>query len=173
LADALIFSCGGARIELGERVRMLSDPYFPKHQSITENLRETLRRYYDFAIRYEELLGPFAGHETVDQVNTPPGVWKTIRTSPGKRTLCLVNLTGLEDTGWDQAHPTPPSLIDVPVRVPATASVRQVWWANPDGDDLHLKRVDWFVDGDNVQTSLPILEYWGVLVFELDDQEHG
>ncbi len=60
LADALIFSCGGSRIELGEGERLLADPYFPKHQPLTPELRTTLRRYYDFAVRYGEWLGPAA-----------------------------------------------------------------------------------------------------------------
>jgi dextranase len=173
LADALIFSSGGARIELGERARLLSDPYFPKHQGIPEDLSLTLRKYYDFSVRYEELLGPFAGHGPVEQINAPAGVWKTIRTSPGKMVLCLVNLTALGDSGWDQAHPAPPSLTDVPVKVLTPAPVRQVWWGSPDGENLDLQRVDWSADDDLVQSFLPHFEYWGVLVYELDDQERG
>ncbi|MFQ5410538.1 MAG: glycoside hydrolase family 66 protein, partial [Anaerolineales bacterium] len=47
LADALIFTCGGTRIEIGERERLLADPYFPKHQPISPDLMAALRRYYD------------------------------------------------------------------------------------------------------------------------------
>ncbi|MFZ5827178.1 MAG: glycoside hydrolase family 66 protein, partial [Bacillota bacterium] len=59
LTDAAIFANGGYHIELGEGNAMLADPYFPKYKPMSPELAEHLRRYYDVAVRYQDLLyGP-------------------------------------------------------------------------------------------------------------------
>jgi dextranase len=72
LSQALIFALGGSRIELGEERRLLSDPYFPKHEAISQDLERILRRIYDFVVRYGELIGP---------ILYPQTLWQMVRTA--------------------------------------------------------------------------------------------
>ncbi len=171
LADALIFSCGGSRIELGERERLLADPYFPKHQPLTPELKATLRRYYDFAVRFGDLIGPGAGDLTEHPVHVPSGVWAVSRRARGWLTVCLINVTDLDDARWDEAHPAPPRRADVSVQVNAPQPVRQVWWASPDRDQSALLPAVWSADVGRVHATLPFLDQWAIMAFQLDATE--
>ncbi len=171
LADALIFSSGGARIEIGEKTRLLADPYFPKHQPIPPTLECRLRSYYDFAVRYAELIGPNATDHSDWPIEVPTGIWKVARTSPGWLTICLINLNGLGDTGWDQDHPAPPILTNVPVEISSPGRLRQVWWSSPDSDALSLQPLSWRESGGPLRVYLPSLEYWGLVALELAAEE--
>lgn len=171
LADALIFSCGGSRIELGERERLLADPYFPKHQPLTPEVKATLRRYYDFAVRYGDLIGPGACDSPGVPVNAPPGVWAVSRMARGWLTVCLINMTGLDGVRWDEAYPAPAPLADVSVRVAVPRSVHQVWWASPDRDRRELSPAAWSREAQDVRATLPFLDDWAILAFQLDVTE--
>jgi dextranase len=174
LADALIFSCGGARIELGEATRLLVDPYFPKHAAIPIQLEQTLRNYHDFAVRYGDLLGPGA-EDLIEQpqwqVIVPADIWTIIRKHERWSTISLVNLSGLDNPGWDQVHSDPKTLENIPVDVKLPKPVQQVYWASPDGDDLQLFPLPWHVDGDTLKVIMPILKYWGIIVIEMATEE--
>lgn len=171
LADAVIYSCGGSRIELGERERLLADPYFPRHQALPPELKTILRRYSDFAVRYGELLGPMASDSTEPLVQTLPGVWATIRRSPGWLTICLINVTGLGDPRWDEAHPAPTPLVNISLRVAMPgATIRQAWSASPDQEQLELSAVAWTAIAGAIEITLPTLDYWTIVAFKLDSQ---
>jgi dextranase len=169
LADALIFSCGGARIELGEGDRLLTDPYFPNHQEISPELNINLQRYYDFAVRYQELFGPGAGMNESLAANLPDGIWQVARQSPGRVTLSLVNLIGVEGRDWDKDHSEPSTQREVSVRISIKQPVRHVRWASPDSRDLRLQPVTWQVDDNIIELTIPELAYWGILVFEFEE----
>jgi dextranase len=174
LADALIFSCGGTRIELGEDTRLLVDPYFPKHAAIPFQLEQILRNYHDFAVRYGNLLGPGA-EDLIDQpewqVIAPAGVWTIIRRHERWLTLSLVNLSGLDNPEWNQVHSDPKTLEDIPVDVKLPETVQQVYWASPDGPDLQLVPLPWQVNGDILKVIITVLKYWGVIVIESVSEE--
>jgi dextranase len=176
LADALIFSCGGARIELGDKERLLSDPYFPKHQALSPELKAVLRRYYDFAVRYQELFGP-----AVRSVPEPPlleepsllvseGIWHAVRQSPGRLTLCLVNMCGVIEPRWDKDHSEPQAQINGRLTLFSDQLIRQVLWATPDSLDPNLRSINWQVVENRIEVNLPELIYWAILVFELDEE---
>jgi dextranase len=170
LADALIFSLGGSRIELGERVRLLTDPYFPKHQAISPGLRRTLRRYYDFVVRYGELLGPTAGLLGDFVVKAPPEVWIIARTSDaGWLTLSLLNVSGLGEPRWDEPIPAPRPLIPVSVQFNLAQPITRCLWASPDGADLNLAPLPWSLDHETVTVTLPGLDHWAIVAIKLQD----
>nr|MBA3873297.1 hypothetical protein [Anaerolineae bacterium] len=56
LANALIFASGGFYLELGEPGKLLADPYFPKYGTLDNNQKDVLARYFDFMVRYENVL---------------------------------------------------------------------------------------------------------------------
>jgi dextranase len=56
LANALIFASGGTHLELGEPDAMLADPYFPRFGLMSDEMQAVMARYYDFLVRYENIL---------------------------------------------------------------------------------------------------------------------
>jgi dextranase len=185
LADALIFSCGGSRIELGEGERLLADPYFPKHQPLAAELRTTLRRYYDFAVRYEAWLGPAAplsashgdasrslrgpsGDAPEIRVDAPDGIWSVCRAAGDWLIVCLVNMTGLDEPRWDEPQPEPTPQTDVSIRIRSPWPVGHAWWGTPDRGQPGLQAASWSAEGDQVRATLPFLDYWAILAFQLE-----
>ena len=169
LANAILSVMGSSRIELGENGRLLTDPYFPKHQPIPAELASVLRRQYDFCVRYGELIGPSA--RLVDmEVSAPESVWWAARQAPGWLALGLVNMKGLEEARWDEAHPPPSPLRDLPIRLRCPERVQRVYWASPDRQQIGLERLDSEWSGGEVRVQLPSLDYWSMLALELAEE---
>lgn len=184
LADALIFASGGFHIELGEGSRMLADPYFPKHRPMGEDLKEVLRRYYDFAVRYENVLALGTRDHTAaagmrialrglsaGPPDTAADVWVIARKGEGFEAISLIPARGLPHREWNrplEAAPCP--LEDVPVRYFPPRTVRRVWLASPDlGDPVAMClgfRSGQCLQGRYIEFTVPRLEYWGLVVIE-------
>ncbi len=171
LADAIIFSAGGSRIEIGEDGHLLTDPYFPKSTSLPSELKTVLHRYYDFAIRYENLIGPFAASIPDINTNVPRGVSVVARNCPGWLTLSLVNMSGLQELRWDKAHPEPRALTNLTVELDASEPLKSVWWASPDRGDLRLMPASWRIESGKTRVDIPYLDYWDLVAFELSEAE--
>jgi dextranase len=166
LADAVIGSCGGARIELGERERLLADPYFPKHQALGPEARAALRRYSDFLVRYGDLIGPSAACARQSPVQAPEGVWTMARRSKGWLTICLVNFTGLGDPGWDEGHPPPQAVAGARIGVALPKGVQAAWWASPDQGGLELLPLDVMAEGGTAWVTVPRLDRWAIVALQ-------
>ena len=167
LADAIILATGGTRIELGEGDRLLADPYFPKHQAISPDLYQALRRYADFAVQCGELVGPAARDEPECQVNIASGIWNICRSSPGWLVVNLINTTGLGDPCWDQPHGFPEPVIDLEVEILAQTRVQRVWMASPDRSDIALRPMEWVRKEDRLVAHIPRLDIWSLVALEL------
>ena len=168
LADALILSAGATRIELGEQDRLLSDPYFPKHQPLSTSLRDALRRYADFTVRYGEWLGPAAVDLDPAGVIGPAGVSAIPRRAGEWHIVNLVNVTGLGAVPyWDQSHAYPTPLTAVAVTVKVDGQVAEVCWASRDGEQSHLAPLFWRQEGRLVHVELPDLAVWSLLALRL------
>uniref|UniRef100_UPI0035E45CB9 glycoside hydrolase family 66 protein n=1 Tax=Thermoflexus sp. TaxID=1969742 RepID=UPI0035E45CB9 len=183
-ADAVIFASGGYHIELGERDRMLADPYFPKHQPLSEDLREVLRRYYDFAVRYENVLAlgtqdstdEEARRVTIEGVNTDPEracgkVWIITRQGGGFETISLINLSDIPSPEWNRLSPMPPTpLNELRVRYHTAREVKRVWLASPDFATPRAMLLEFEsgqdTRGNYIAFTVPRLEYWDLIVIE-------
>ncbi|MBN1287561.1 MAG: hypothetical protein JXB47_19325 [Anaerolineae bacterium] len=179
LADALIFASGGYHLELGEPGAMLTDPYFPKFGQMDSATQTLMKRYYDFQVRYEEVLAldtsdaaARAADLILDGIETGgrrsrDRVVVVARAGDGFETFSLVNLMGLENGRWQTALPAGPApLDDLTVRIRAEKPVKRIWWASPDGDDLGVHPLSFTADGDQISFVLPRLEYWDMIVLE-------
>ncbi len=165
LADALILACGGARIELGEGDRLLADPYFPNHQALSLELSRSLRRFYDFAVRYGEWIGPAA--EDVDEliVELPAEIRAVGRAAAGRLILHLINFTGLDpDPSWDQAQPFPSAVREVGVRIRLRAGPERVWWATP--EEPRVQSLPFRYEDGWLSFEAPALAIWGFAAIE-------
>jgi dextranase len=184
LADAVIFASGGYHIELGERGGMLADPYFPKYRKMSDDLAAVLRHYYDFAVRYENVLAlgtqdstdKGAGRVTIEGINTQPEqdgkkVWIITRQGEGFEAVSLINLSDIPNPEWDGlllADPTP--LDGLRVRYRAEQEVQRVWLASPDFASPRAMALDFRLDRDTpghyVEFTVPRLDYWDLVVIE-------
>lgn len=166
LLDALILASGATRIELGEDLRLLSDPYFPKHEAMDARLKQTLRAYADFCVRYSELIGPRA-EDVVDlRLGLPDGVWSVVRRSGRWLVVNLLNMRGLENPAWTEPHPTPQRLTNFPVRVDLSEKVQHVFYTSPDGSDQALKPLSWRSGDQSLEVQISDLEFWTLLLIE-------
>lgn len=183
LANAVILASGGTHIELGERERLLADPYFPKHEPIDDALARVLRRVYDFAVRYENLLvldtedvtQRDAAQVSIEGVAHPadgaPGtIWTLVRQSETRTVLHLINLTDLPHARWTELLPHGPTpLSELHVSFRTARSVTRVWWASPDGAALGAAPLPFDVVSDEparVGFVLPRLDTWTMVVLE-------
>jgi dextranase len=184
LANAIIFASGGFHLELGEPGAMLADPYFPRFGVMSEAVQGVMRQYYDFLVRYEEVLsvgmaaatGERAAALTIDGIETRSlrsrdRVAVIVRQAQDREAFSLVNLIGIDSGDWATplaAGPDP--LSDLAVQIRTSRPVARVWWASPDRADLDaqvLEVVSTRVgQGWNVSFSLAYLDVWSLIVLE-------
>jgi dextranase len=181
LADAIIFSNGGGHIELGENSDMLADPYFPKYEAMSPELAQAMQRYYDFAIRYENAIGPSTRDASVDYRNrivlggarlNPSMIADTVlpivRQAAGQTAISLVNLRGVQSPDWKNPiaeAPTPlgPTQINI---TGVQTQAQKIWVASPDGSDLSLQALAFQQSAGQIEFQLPGLTYWSMILIE-------
>jgi dextranase len=168
LTDALIFALGGSRIELGEHGRLLSDPYFPKHEAIPQKFQRELRRYYDFAVRYADLVGPSAEILDAGDIDHPGGILPILRKNDSWMALHLINFTDLEEAVWCRPHPAPRRLQKFDLSIPIDNQVKSVWFVTPDKEGLELEAISLGKRNGRIHLSVPTLDYWTMILIKMD-----
>jgi dextranase len=174
LADALILACGGTRIELGEQSRLLADPYFPRHQPISEGLLNKLRSTYDYAVRNGEWLMPYAltgsrreewaqGVSEPGFIELPASIWAVARRVAQGITVQFVNFSGLdENLRWDEEHPAPAACREIPVRVQLKARPERVSWDSPE-ESCAARSLPFTYENGELRLTIPSLHYTGLI----------
>ena len=178
LADAVIFASGGYHIELGERKGMLADPYFPKYQKMDGELAKVLRRYYDFAVQYENVLTlgtedvtqRWAGRITIEGMEVSHDgscgkVWAMTRQGDGFEAISLINLVGVPTAEWTKPlRGSPTVLRDLRVRYCTERKIRHIWLASPDFVSPQAIPIEFDLGKNCVEFLVPRLEYWSLVV---------
>lgn len=178
LLDAALFAHGAGHVELGDDGQLLVNEYFPaRAPRMHPGLSRAMRDYYDFAVRYEELL--FADLREADlRIDSPThrlspdgesgAIWIAARErADGAVALNLINLNGVDDH-WrnPSANPTPQT--NVALRIRTDRPFRRAFLATPD-DGLGRMRPLPFKTGADatgafVELSVPRLEFWNLVV---------
>lgn len=166
LADAMIYSAGGTHIELGENGRLLSDPYFPRHEAVSEELNAILRRQSDLVARYAEWLRPMVAEDSQIAVRAPEGVKCFPRLVDEGVSLCLVNLSGRGSLEWNVDHEVPPVRSDLEVEIDLPESVSHVYSVSPDEDSIAPQELKFDREGKTTRIHVPRLEIWKVLLIK-------
>jgi dextranase len=187
LADAVIFASGGGHIELGEENTLLADAYFPNYGPVNERLSLALHRYYDFTVRYQDVIGPrtedatkkFSGNIKVRNlatgivINTAVNavknkVWPIVRSGDGFIAINLINLLGLEAPEWKEPIGSAPiTLGAAEVRIDDLEQVAsRIWLASPDRDDLSAQQLNFEQNNGSLIFEIPSLLYWDLVVIE-------
>lgn len=180
LANALIFASGGYQLELGEPNGVLADPYFPRYGLMDAASQATKRAYYDFLVRYENVLAlgttdvtaDRAAALTIDGVQTQTRrsrdrVAVLVRAGANRETVSLINLMGIDGELWDvplTQGPTP--LQNLAVTLQVERPVARLWLASPDAADPAALPLDFSSTPESISFTVPALAYWSMIVVE-------
>lgn len=140
---------GAINLLLGEKNAVLTQGYYVDHSILEDAHAAILRRYYDFIVRYGELLfnpiledvsfthigGDNAEYQCIDCSWSPDGqpdtIWLTIRESIDCKTINMINLLGVDDA-WNVGKANPTPCHDIHLRILVDREPTSVWTASPD-----------------------------------------
>ena len=185
LVTAVIATAGAHHLLLGEGNGVLRDPYYPNHGHLDDEGVRHLQRAYDHTAAFHRYLfdtsavdvsRTFATGENAElelvgaPVTAEPqagAVWiRTVQIGDGTWVVNLVNLVGLDNDRWNEAHglPTPMSSLDLRLG-PFVRPGLAVWHSPDDGAAPRSLRWDADASGASV-VRLPALSVWGTLVLQ-------
>jgi dextranase len=182
LANAVIFASGAFSIETGEPHSLLADPYFPKYGTINPQDEALFQRYYDFIVRYGNVLSiettPADDRaDAVDLGDVRTGgirsvgrVVPVVRGGENFETFSLLNFVGIDAGDWNQPTtiaPTP--FADLPVNIAVSRSLSRVWVATPDAAaGTNAVSLPFTVANGSLSFTLPHLNVWTMIVVEYE-----
>lgn len=174
LADAVILACGGTRIELGEDTRLLSDPYFPKHEEISADFQTELRRLSDFIVRNGEWLRPYTlssknkekwaeGKLNPDFISIDNSIWAVARNYTDASAVQFVNFSGLDlHQRWDETHTSPTARKNVSIKIQLSHEPSQLFWDCP--EQMQVAPLDFEYSNGTLMFQIPQITYLGLVV---------
>jgi dextranase len=180
LMDAVIFGSGGGHIELGENSGYLAHAYFPNYEELNPDQAKALRNYYDFAIRYQNLIGPQTEEATSKWISNiklgglktglNPGndVFPLVRRADGYLSISLVNFSGLDYSKWNEPITTPEFSKEIALSIEGVdQEIKNIYFSSPDEDNISLLPLLFEQNGEIVTLKVPSLKYWDLIVLEL------
>jgi dextranase len=133
---ATVFSSGATALLHGEEGAVLTDPYYVRHHTLQAEARDVVRRYFDFAVRYGDLLfdpaavdvtrSHFGGDNEEVRVEAPVPVsadaqggtlWCRVFRVGGGLVIHLIDLSRQGDDEWATPKRSAPALAGVRVSV--------------------------------------------------------
>ena len=135
----------------------------------------TMRQYYDFLVRYEELLiAPDLTDLDNDQLSVtltgiptsataqPGHVWIIQRGNSKHRIVHLINLLDQSDVAWNAPRTTPQPLRTIELQMSDLPPLKQILLLNPEGQ--RPQPLEWTKQDGVVHVTMPGLQVWGMLV---------
>lgn len=185
LVMATIFSHGGTHLLNGESEVILVDPYYPQNHKAEESTVELMRNWYDFHVRYgdlllapeaidvtrsytgginEDLIFAAQGGQAIATDPEPDTVWvRVVRTDLGL-VIHLINLIGQEETDWDRRKSPIPDIKGLRLRILKTLGVDSPYLVDPERSPWpqHMETKD---DGsDSLEIDIPDFGAWAMVV---------
>ncbi len=193
LAQSAVLANGGWLISRGDGSAMLCNEYFPnRNLQASADLLGDVDRFHHFAVAYENLLrdgvqaesGSIAfGNDSVPTSTDGEAgaVWTFRTTREGDDcanrydVVHLVDLRRASDTRWRDPAGVAQSkdvLLDQPIQIQFTApwSESRLWFAAPEWQEGQAVMLDAIVSGNQVSTTVPYLEHWGMVWIEYRTQ---
>lgn len=180
LTDAVIFSFGGAHLELGEHY--LANEYFPNSNlQMKSETKKSLTHYYDFLVAYQNILRDGGTFSTINVQSADGSLsFENWPASQGniavvgkkftdKDAVHLINFSQANTMGWRDTNGTqkePVLVKDIQVKVNTSNTVTKVWLASPDINGGVAMNIDFSQSGSEVLITIPSLKYWDMVVFE-------
>lgn len=192
LASAVIFASGAYHLILGEKNGVLSDPYYVNHSFLRGSFIKEARNYYDFIVRYGNLLmDPAAVDLTMTHVNgiesefqfsgirtsstpEPETVWSVIREVPGYIIIHLINFYSITSDLWNEGKSARPSTITGKITLKALLEEKIIsaHAASPDKNSCKPTEIS-FRNGSDYRgklifLDLPPLSVWNVIFIQFE-----
>ena len=139
-----------------------------------------MQQYYDFLVRYEEVLGvgttdateTRAAALTIDGIEqaglrSKNRVGVFVRQGAGFETFSLVNFLGLAHGKWAETllnGPEPQT--DLAVTLAVERPVSGVWITSPDKKEIAPQMVGFSANEESITIAVPRLDYWTMIVVE-------
>lgn len=180
LTNAVIFSFGGAHLELGEHY--LSNEYFPNSNlQMKRETKQNLTYYYDFLVAYQNLLrdgGTFSSikvQSTDNKLifnNWPASQGEVAVVSKrftNRDVLHLINFTNANSMEWRDTNGNQTAATTVSgigISISAGKTVSKVWIASPDINGGVAQSINFTQSGNEINLTVPSLKYWDMVVLE-------
>lgn len=192
---AAIFANGAYHLLIGEDRKVLTEGYYPNYGKMSPEFTRRVRSYYDFIVRYRELL---FSSELLDLTFTHCGgynteigrdnefefekeggtfaphgkldtVWTIVKENQDYVVVNLVNLLDIGNDLWNAGKQQGTTLEQITVKGLVVEGVSQVYYASPDINDgkcIELPMRSYkSTNGYMVEVEVPKLDVWGMLYF--------
>lgn len=189
LMTAAIAAQGGYHLLVGEDGGVLTQAYYADYSTMGSRFIRKLRDYYDFNIRYANLLYDdrltdvsmtHADGDNLEYVfenveystyGEPGKVWTVIRENESFKTISFINLSNNAEDYWNAGKNRPSILEGIKVKVLLDRAPKAAFVASPDLDygrpqplEFELTRS---LRGITLEAVIPVLEVWNLLTIEL------
>jgi dextranase len=190
LASTVIFASGGYHILLGEKNGILAHPYFIRYGVIRNEFERILRNYYDFIVRYANLLydpeladvsmthvnginddyrfsnGRFSSYGEADKI------WTIIKEKPGYKIINLINFSGIHSDVWNEPKEKRPSVIEnIVIKALINEDIKGVFVCSPDINNGIPQALNFefepYCRGKVAVFKVPKLDVWDLIYIEV------
>lgn len=190
IITAVIFSNGAYHLIHGEKNGVLTQGYYVDYSTISNNFYNKMRKYYDFQIRYMNLLyddklrDVSMTHSQGDNTEyvfenieystygEPNKVWVMIKENPKLKMINLVNLQGNEEDYWNKGKNMPIAIKDIYINMAIEYDVKEVIVASPDRESGRPLSVEYEITsesrGKRLKLKIDQLDIWTMvaIIFE-------
>lgn len=191
LLSAAVFSNGGINLLLGEKNAVLTGGYYVDHSFLSDGQVEIMRRYYDFAVRYMQILFEpsmkdvsftHIGWDNMEykclnkkwSVNAQSdALWLVIKENENCKCINIINLCGCDNI-WNKGKDAPEKQEEVWFRVQLEVQIEGIYFASPDGDCISQKLPYSFGESEQgiyAEFCVPEIYYWGMIYIRLRPDE--
>ena len=155
---------------------------------MSPDLSNAIQQYYDFSVRYQDVIGPRTKDSTkeyqnkieVGNVSVLPSlpnnkVWPIVREGKNFTAISLINLLGVKSPEWTKFISDPPSpLGETTVRInEVDREIKRIWFSSPDFKDMYPQVLAYEISGEEgkrvLSLKIPGLDYWDLIVIEWKD----
>lgn len=193
LTMSVIFSSGGFHLLLGENNGVLTEAYYPSYASLSsEVFSKKLRMYYDFIVRYEELIFDL---EVVDNTATYTGgingeyifngsefsvkpesnkIWTQVKEGAGSKIIHMINFKGINNMNWNEGKPSMPEEVrDIEITALVVEKVKGVYYTSPDFNNCESIQLKYdYVEhgqGKAIKFTVPKLNVWDMVYILVEE----
>ncbi len=154
LVMATAFAHGASHLLLGEDGHALTDPHYPRNHGLAEPSIDFFSGWYDFAVRYGDLLfdpaaqhvtGSFTGGINEDVVLTGADfstkakagtVWTHVVRTPLGIVIHVINLVGQTETAWDAGKNPTQALAGTSLELALVREGAEVWFSSVEEPEM-------------------------------------